>query len=71
MSWSKSVFSKMINEVGYDSDAGELIVTFKNGRKAAYSGVSEDTADELSRAASVGQMFISEIRDQYPFRYLA
>lgn len=70
MSWSKAVFSKMINEIGFDSETNELVVTFKNGRKAAYAGVAEATADELSCAASVGTMFGQEIKDRYPFRYV-
>ncbi len=70
MSWSKPVFSKMINEVGWDSETQEMIVTFKNGRKAAYAGASEHMADELSRAASVGTMFGQEVKDRYAFRYI-
>ena len=62
-SWSKPVFSEMISEVGWDEDAKELLVTFKKkGRTAAYKGFDEGTADQLSRAPSVGSMFLSDIK---------
>jgi KTSC domain len=63
MSWSKQVFSEMISEVGWDDENQELLVTFlKKGRTAAYKGFDEGTADRLSKAASVGGMFLSEIK---------
>ncbi len=63
MSWSKSVFSEMISEVGWDSETEELTVTFlKKGRMAAYKGFDEGTAERLSKALSVGSMFLSEIK---------
>jgi hypothetical protein len=62
-SWSKSVFSEMVSEVGWDPDNEELLVTFKkNGKTAAYKGFDEGTAEQLSRAPSVGSMFLSEIK---------
>jgi len=71
MSWTQSVFSSMISSVGYDTDSNELLVTFsRNGKTAAYQGVPEDKANELANAPSVGQMFLSEIRDAFPFRYV-
>jgi hypothetical protein len=68
--WSVPVLSSMVSEVGYDADVGELIITWKNGRVSAYSGVSEDKALRLSKAASVGQMINAEIKPIYPHRYL-
>jgi hypothetical protein len=63
MGWSKQVFSEMISEVGWDDENQELLVTFlKKGRTAAYKGFDEGTADRLSKAASVGGMFLSEIK---------
>jgi KTSC domain len=63
MSWSKQVLSEMVSDVGWDDETQELLVTFiKKGRTAAYKGFDEDTADKLSRAASVGGMFLSEIK---------
>ena len=64
MSWSRSVFSDMVSEVGWDDEANELIVTFKNGVTWAYSGADEAFADQLARAASVGRMFNAEVKNQ-------
>ncbi len=61
--WMKPVLSEMIAEVGWDEENQELLVTFlKKGRTAAYKGFDEGTADQLRRAASVGSMFLSEIK---------
>jgi len=63
MAWTKSVLSEMISEVGWDDQTNEVLVTFKKkGRTAAYTGFDEGTADQLSRAASVGTMFLTEIK---------
>jgi hypothetical protein len=71
MSWSKSVYSEMVSDVGYDTDTGELLVTFKrNGRTAAYADVPEAVAEKLSNAPSVGNMLNNEIKGVYPFRYV-
>ena len=69
MSWTQNVFSSRIREVGWDDTSNELLVTFKNGRTAAYSGPSEDKAQELANAPSVGRMFNAEIK-HLPFRYV-
>lgn len=62
-SWMKSVMSDMVAAVGWDPDSEELLVRFKKGGKiAAYKGFDEGTADTLSRAPSVGSMFLSEIK---------
>ena len=61
--WMKSVFSDMVSEVGWDPDNDELLVRFKkNGKTAAYKGFDEGTAEALSKAPSVGQMFLSEVK---------
>lgn len=61
--WMKSVFSEMVDQVGWDEEAQELLVTFKKkGRTAAYKGFTEDTAHHLSTAPSVGSMFLNEIK---------
>lgn len=61
--WSKSVISDMVSEVGWDPETEELTVRFKkNGKTAAYKGFDEGTADQLSKAPSVGQMFLNDIK---------
>lgn len=63
MGWSKQVLSEMISDIGWDDENEELLVTFiKKGRTAAYKGFDEGTAERLSKAASVGSMFLSEIK---------
>ena len=70
MSWSKSVFSSVATDVGYDPDTQELTVTWKNGRTSAYSGVPEDVAVNLSNAPSVGQLINGSIKNQFSHRYI-
>ena len=70
MSWSQSVFSSNVSEVGYDSDSGELLVTWsKSGKTSAYQGVPEDVALKLANAPSVGKMINDEIRPYFQHRY--
>lgn len=70
--WMKPVLSEMVSEVGWDDDTQELLVKFKkNGKTAAYKGADEGVAIQLSHAASVGAMFLSEIRPFYSeWRYV-
>ncbi len=71
MSWSRSVFSSMVSEVGYDTNNKEMLVTWaKSHRTTAYEGVPEDVADACSRAPSVGQFINSEIKGFYSYRNL-
>ena len=73
MSWSRSVYSASgnVSEVGYDSDAQELLVTWtKSGKTSAYAGVSEDVAEACSRAPSVTSYVNDEIKPFYPHRYV-
>lgn len=61
--WMKSVLSDMVAEVGWDPETEEILVKFKkNGALWGYKGFDEGKADELRRAASVGSMFLSEIK---------
>lgn len=70
MSWSQSVFSSNVSEVAYDSDTGELLVTWaKSGKVSAYQGVPEDVAQKLANAPSVGQMINAEIKPFYSHSY--
>lgn len=68
--WSVPVYSSNVAEVGYDPETSELLITWKNGRVSSYSGVSEDKALQLSKAASVGQMLNAEIKPLFPHRYV-
>lgn len=70
MSWSRPVYSTMAAEVSYDDESQEMIVTWTNGKRSAYSGVPEQVALDLSNAPSVGGMINSEIKGVYPHRYI-
>jgi len=70
MSWSRSVFSSNVSEVGYDSETQELLITWlKSGKTSAYAGVPEDVAEACSRAPSVGQFVNAEVKPFYSHRY--
>lgn len=69
MSWDQPVFSSQCTAIGW-SDNGDLIVTWKNGKRSAYAGVDEDLACQVANAASVGQFLNSEIKPNYPHRYV-
>lgn len=70
MSWSQSVFSSVVSEVGFDSDTGELLITWsKSGKVSAYQGVPEDVALRVANAPSVGTMLNSEIKPYYGHSY--
>ena len=69
MSWSQSVFSENVSEVGYDDESGELLVVWKSGKTSAYQGVPEDVALKLANAPSVGKMINDEIRPYFQHRY--
>ena len=70
MSWSQFVLSSVVSEVGYDSDTGELLVTWsKSGKVSAYQGVPEDVAQRLANAPSVGQMINDEIKPYFSHSY--
>lgn len=70
MSWSKSVYSSNVSEIGYDETTQELTVRWKNGRVSAYKGVSEEKALEVANAASVGGILNDEIKPNFSHRYV-
>ena len=70
MTWEKNVFSSMANAIGYEAETGDMIVTWKNGRRSAYSGVPEDVALQGTTVASVGQWLNNEIKPIYAHRYV-
>ncbi|MGA2165144.1 MAG: KTSC domain-containing protein [Solirubrobacteraceae bacterium] len=45
-----------------------MTIVFAKGGTYVYEGVPEDVADQGSRAPSVGQWFLSEIKGRYQFR---
>ncbi len=63
-----SVQSSHLERVGYDKQAQELYVEFKDGSLYCYTSVSEETYDELVRADSVGKFFHAHIYGQRNYR---
>ena len=60
----------MAQEIAYDDDAQEMIVTWNNGRQSAYADVPEDVALDVANAASVGQAINQMIKPNYSHRYV-
>lgn len=70
MSWSKQVFSTMVQEIAYDEETSEMVVTWKNGKISVYSGVPEDVAEQVANAPSVGQAMNQMVKTTYSHRYI-
>lgn len=72
MTWSKSVYSSHVSEVGYDEDRGGMTVKWQNGRTSLYEGVPEETAEMLASGAvaSVGGYLHTEIKNRFSHRYI-
>lgn len=62
-----SVNSSMANAVGYDTDNNILQVEFHNGTVYQYSGVDEDTWEDLHQTDSIGKFFNENIRGKYQY----
>ena len=70
MRWSKSVFSTMVEEIAYDDETSEFLVTWKNGKRSVYEGVPEDVAEQVASAPSVGQAMNQLVKNTYQHRYV-
>jgi len=58
-----------VQEVGYDPDTKELLITWTKGKQSIYSGVPEELAEQLVNAPSVGSMLNAEVKPYYAHRY--
>lgn len=70
MLWNQTVYSSQAQSVGYDEELGGMVVTWKNGKRSLYVGVSEELATQVANAPSVGSMLNAEIKPSYPHKYL-
>lgn len=70
----RPVFSSHISEIGYDADANELHVTYKNGKMVVYEGVPADKAAIVgaldTTPPSIGEALREHIRGKYKHRYV-
>ena len=69
MTWTKTVYSSMVAEVGYDAEQKELYITWTRGKRSIYSGVPEELAQQVANAPSVGSILNSDIKPYYSHRY--
>jgi hypothetical protein len=58
----------MVQEISYDDETGEMIVTYNSGKPYVYQDVPEDVARRVANAPSVGQAINSEIKGKYSAR---
>ena len=70
MKWNQRVYSSHVDRVGWDEETSELVIEWKNGKTSAYAGVSEDLAQQVANAPSVGTMIHNQIKGVYPHRYV-
>jgi hypothetical protein len=65
------VNSSSIDSVGYDADASELYIRFReNGKLYAYEDVDETVFADLMRAKSKGTFVNRRIKDRYAYTEL-
>ena len=69
----RSVFSSMVNRIGYDPETGDLHVEFNNhgrmGRHAVYHDVPPGVADSVLKAPSIGSALNQAIKGSFKFSY--
>lgn len=64
-----AVDSSAFSQVGYNADAQELTVVFRDtGSVYVYSGISPDVGQSFLNASSLGGFYHANIRDQYESR---
>ena len=68
ISW-KNVFSSSVTAVGHDSDTGEMLVEWTDGKISAYEGVDPLVVDDISKSYSVGKAIHAQIKGKFSHRY--
>ena len=63
------MFSSVVTAVGHDSETGEMLVEWTDGKISAYEGVDPLLVDDISRSYSVGKAIHAEIKGKYAHRY--
>ncbi|MDR7145227.1 KTSC domain-containing protein [Rhizobium sp. BE258] len=59
------VDSRIIQNVYFSKEDGQLWIRFKNGEERRFTGVPEDAAQAMCSANSPGQHYIEFIRTQF------
>lgn len=57
------VQSSLLTSVGYDPEAQELSVEFKNGKVYTYLDVPPHVHERLTKADSIGKAFATHVRN--------
>jgi hypothetical protein len=63
---SLPVNSRIIQNVYFNQEDGQLHICFKNGEERLFTGVPEKEAVAMCKAKSPGQHYIDHIRKQFP-----
>lgn len=67
----QNVFSEVADAIGYDSEAGEMLVQWsETGRISAYKDVPAEVAHACANNYSVGSFLHSEVKGKYTHRYV-
>lgn len=64
------VDSSNVASVGYEADIQTVHIEFLNGSTYVYSGVDQETFEELRDAASVGSFLNRVIKPNYDYQKL-
>jgi len=66
----KKVISSHLDMVGYDALNSTMMIQFKTGDIYEYSGVDEQTYNDLLTSQSIGQYFTKNIRNRFSYKKL-
>jgi hypothetical protein len=65
------VTSSSLHSVGYDDECEILEVQFGSGSVYQYLHVPRDVYEMLMTAPSVGNFFVAQIKDRFPYRQVS
>lgn len=65
----KDVYSSHVNQIGHDTETGELHVIWDTGKHSIYDGVAPHTAEHVMNNWSVGKALHEQIKPNHPHRY--
>ena len=66
--WQRSVYSSMVESIGYDPETQEMTISWAKGGTSVYSDVPEHVANNAANAPSVGQFIHTQIKPNFPHR---
>lgn len=66
----KTVFSKVVQSIGYDAEKAAMYVKWRNGKISVYTGVPPDIAESVMSSPSIGQAVAAQIKGKYSHGYV-